>query len=86
MISEEIEAYNKAAVEIVAKYGFEMNDLYALSRPLSREAHSNPGHYYTKTGTGKLTNQVFSVVAPYFDIDEIPEYVEEMYTDKPIGI
>ncbi len=84
--NEEIEAYNKAAVEVVKKYGFEVNDLYAVSTTLPKEAHSDPVHYYTKTGTEAFTNQVLSVVVPYLDIDEVPEYIEEMYTDKPIGI
>lgn len=84
--NEEIEVYNKAAVEVVKKYGFEVNDLYATSLTLPREAHSDPVHYYTKTGTEKLTNQVLSYVVPALDIDEVPDYVEELYTDKPIGI
>ena len=84
--NEEIEAYNQAAVEVVKKYGFEVNDLYAVSTALPKEAHSDPVHYYTKTGTEAFTNKVLSVVAPYLDINEELNYVEEMYTDKPIGI
>ena len=84
--NEEIEAYNNAAVEIVKKYGFEVNDLYAASVTLPKEAHSDPVHYYTKTGTEKIANQVLSYVVPALGIEEVPEYVEELYTDKPIGI
>lgn len=84
--NEEIEAYNKAAVEIVTKYGFEVNDLYAVSRTLPKEAHSDPVHYYTPIGTEAFANKVLSHVVPALGIDEVPEYVEELYTDKPIGI
>ncbi len=84
--NEEIEAYNKAAVDVVKKYGFEVNDLYAVSTALPNEAHSDPVHYYTTMGTEAFTNQVLSVVAPYLDIKEELNYIEEMYTDKPIGI
>lgn len=84
--NEEIEAYNKAAVEVVKKYGFEVNDLYAVSTSLPKEAHSDPVHYYTTMGTEIFTNKVLSVVAPYLELDTVPEYREEMYTDKPIGI
>ncbi len=84
--NEEIEAYNDAAVKIVTKYGFEVNDLYAVSKTLSKESHSDPVHYYTSEGTKAYTDQVLKVVASHLGIDEIPEYREEMYTDEPIGI
>lgn len=84
--NEEIEAYNAAAAEIVRKYGFEVNDLYAVSASLPAEAHSDPVHYYTPAGTKVFANQVLSYLAPALDIDEVPEYREEMYTDKPVGI
>ncbi len=84
--NEEIEAYNNTAVEIVKKYGFEVNDLYAVSVTLPEEAHSDPVHYYTPMGTQAYANKVLSVVAPYLELDEVPEYKEELYKDKPVGI
>ena len=84
--NEEIEEYNKAAVNVVKKYGFEINDLYSLSVTLPENVHSDPVHYYTPEGTEAFTNQVLSFVAPALGIDEVLEYREEMYTDKPIGI
>lgn len=84
--NEEIEQYNECAVSIVKKHGFLVNDLYAVSKSLPEEAHSDPVHYYTTGGTEKFTNQVLSVVAPLLDMDEVPEYREEMYTDAPVGI
>lgn len=54
--NEEIEAYNKTAVEIVKKYGFKVNDLYALSQTLSEEVHFDAVPYYTPVGTEAFTN------------------------------
>lgn len=84
--NEEIEKYNETAVKVVKKYGFKINDLYALSVTLPEEVHSDPVHYYTPAGTEAFTNQVLSFVVPELGIDEKLEYREEMYTDKPIGI
>jgi len=84
--NQEIEKYNEAAIEVVKKYGFKVNDLYALSVTLPEEVHSDPVHYYTPAGTEAFTNQVLSFVAPELGISESLEYREEMYTDKPIGI
>ena len=84
--NEDIEKYNEIAIKIVTKYGFLVNDLYALSAALPEEAHSDPVHYYTPMGTEAFTNQVLSFVTPALDIDEALEYREDMYADKPIGI
>ena len=84
--NEDIEKYNEVAVEIAKKHGFEINDLYTLSTTLPEEAHSDAVHYYTSIGTEAFTNRVLSFVAPALGINEVPEYREEMYTDKPIGI
>lgn len=84
--NEEIEKYNRAAVEVVKKYNFEINDLYSLSVTLPESAHSDAVHYYTPTGTKAFTNQVLSAVLPALGIDDDIEYHEELYTDKPIGI
>lgn len=84
--NEDIEKYNEVAVEIVKKYGFKVDDLYALSAILPKEAHSDAVHYYTTLGTEALTNQVLSSVLPELGIDEKIEYREDMYTDEPVGI
>ena len=83
--NEEIEAYNTAAVKVVSKYGFQVNDLYAVSVTLSAEAHSDPVHYYTAMGTKIFTEQVLSYLLPALGIDERMEYKEELYTDEPVG-
>ncbi len=84
--NEEIEKYNEAALEVVKKYGFEINDLYTLSTSLPEEAHSDAVHYYTPMGTQAFTNKVLSYVLPALGIDEKLEYREEMHTAKPVGI
>ena len=84
--NEEIEKYNEAAVEVVKKHGFEINDLYALSATLPEEAHSDAVHYYTTMGTESFTNKVLSYVLPALGIEEELIYKEDLYKDKPIGI
>lgn len=84
--NEEIEKYNEVAVNVVKKYGFEVNDLYAASVSLPEEAHSDPVHYYTPMGTEAFTNKVLLAVSPALGINEPLKYKEDMYTDKPIGI
>lgn len=84
--NEEIEAYNQAAVSVVQKHGFAVNDLYALSVSLPEEAHSDPVHYYTPMGTEAFANQVLETLARAIDYSETILYREEMYTDAPIGI
>ncbi len=84
--NEDIIRYNAVAVEIVKRYGFEVDDLYTVSAALPDEAHSDPTHYYTPMGTEVLTNAVLSAVLPALDITEPLTYHEDMYTDKPHGI
>lgn len=84
--NEEIEKYNETAVNIVKKYGFEVNDLYAVSAKLPDDAHSDTVHYYTSMGTEAFAKQVLSYVAPALGIEEEVEYCEVMYNAKPIGI
>ena len=84
--NEEIERYNEAALAVVKRFGFAVNDLYALSAALPEQAHSDPVHYYTPTGTEAFTNQVLSCLLPLLDIDEEITYKESLYTDAPIGI
>ena len=82
-LSEWIQA---AAVEIVTRYGFQVNDLYALSVTLPPEAHSDAVHYYTPIGTKAFTEQVLSYLLPAIGEDSSMEYREELYTDEPVGI
>lgn len=84
--NEEIEAYNAVAVEIVQKYGFAVNDLYAVSAALPEEAHSDPVHYYTPMGTESFANPVLRCIAEALELEKVPTYQEALYTDAPVGI
>lgn len=84
--NEEIEAYNTAAVAIVKKYGFAVNDLYSASVALTADAHSDPVHYYTPKGTEAFAKQTVSFIASALGLNEPLEYREELYVNNPIGI
>ena len=84
--NKDIEEYNEAAIEVVRKYGFTVNDLYSVSVSLPEEAHSDPVHYYTPMGTEAFTNQVLSCIVPELGINEEITYKEELHTEKPVGI
>lgn len=72
--NEDIELYNKAAVEIVKKYGFEVNDLYAVSKELPEEAHSDPTHYITDIGTKAFATAVIKRLTEALGINQEVEY------------
>lgn len=84
--NEEIAEYNAIAVDVVKKYGFEINDLFTVSTQLPASAHSDPVHYYTPAGTEAFTKQVLSHLSPYLDTDKEIIYWEVLYTAKPVGI
>lgn len=84
--NEEIEAYNETAVAIVKKYGFAVNDLYALSASLPDEAHSDPVHYNTPAATRAFTDQIVASIAPALGITEAIPYKEALFVGKPSGI
>jgi hypothetical protein len=56
--NEEIEEYNRVAVETVSSHGFLVNDLYGVSKNLPEEAHSDAVHYYTPMGTEAFSKKV----------------------------
>lgn len=84
--NEEVENYNRLAVSIVQKHGFAVNDLYKISTTLPESAHSDAVHYYTPEGTKAFADAVLKHIATALEMDEIPEYKEELFTDKPFGI
>ena len=84
--NEEIEKYNEAALAVVKKYGFAINDLYAVSESLPEEAHSDAVHYYTSMGTEAYTKAVLSRLIPALEIDDEITYKEALYIKEPVGI
>lgn len=83
--NEDTEAYNRLAVDIVKSYGFEVNDLYAVSAALDESAHSDATHYYTPTGTEAFANQVLAHLVPHLGLEEEVVYKEDLHTDAPVG-
>ncbi len=62
--------YNRIATEIAKKYGFAVNDLYAVAEKLPPEAHSDMTHYYTEEGSRAFTAAVNTAIANELQIDE----------------
>ena len=83
--NDEIEAYNRAAIDVVKKYGFEINDLYSISLSLPDSAHSDNVHYYTQQGTEAFSKQVLQYISKALGLDNVPEYKEVMHEGKPVG-
>ncbi len=83
--NEEIEEYNKAAVEIVKKYGFEVNDLYSISATLPESAHSDAVHYYTKEGTEAFAAPTLEYISKALGI-ETPECKIVVHGEEAFGI
>ena len=74
--NKDIEAYNAAAVEIVKKHGFEVDDLYSVTKQLPKAAYSDFMHFDTKLGRETLTNAVVSTLCKALELNEVPQYKE----------
>lgn len=73
----DIEAYNNAAVEIVKKYGFEVDDLYAAMKDVPDEYHSGMTHFYTLDGSKAITAKVIESIENCLGIKASePDYAE----------
>ncbi len=83
--NEEIEEYNKVAVRVVKKYGFEVNDLYAVSAKLPESAHSDAVHYYTKEGTEAFAAPTLECISRALGI-ETPECKIVVHGEEAFGI
>ena len=81
-----IQSKKTIATEVVKKYRFAVNGLYALSRALPEEAHSDAVYYDTPIGAEAFTNQVLYMVAPLLNVDQKLTYKKELYTDEPVSI
>ena len=60
--NKDIEIYNAAAIEIVKKYDFIVNDLYTVIKNVPIEYYSDMTHLYTKEGTKLLTDKVVECI------------------------
>ena len=68
LYNKDIDKYNETAVEIVKRYGGEINDLCMVSKGMPVGYYSDHVHFYTKEGTRVLTNQVVSCIEGCLDI------------------
>lgn len=60
--------YNAAALEIVKKYGHEINDLYAITENIPKSYYSDLAHLYTKDGAKLHTEKVVSAIEGVLEI------------------
>lgn len=61
--NKDIESYNSTAVEVVKRYGTEINDLYALLKDVPDSYHSDATHFYTEAGTKLIGDRVTELVS-----------------------
>ena len=66
--NEDIEKYNEAAVKIVKKHGFYVNDLYEFSKTLPEESRSDAVHFYTDIGESGFTKKVLDCIETVLEI------------------
>ena len=67
--NEEIEAYNRAAKEVLEPFGVEINDLYALLKDVPESYMSDQTHYYTPEATKLVGDQVVAKILHALDLD-----------------
>lgn len=80
--NKDTEAYNAAAVEIVTRYGGSINDLYTLMKDVPASYHSDMTHFYTKSATEKITDQVIHCLESHCDIQGKPLDYDRLFTGE----
>lgn len=83
-LNKDIELYNKTAVDIVTKHGFEVNDLYSLVKGVPDEYYSDMTHLYTKEGTRKITDRVIKVLEDALDIKGKPLDYDKLFGETEV--
>lgn len=68
------ELYNAAAVEIVKKYGFEINDLYAKTKDIDESNYSDQTHLNNETGKAYMLKTVLKTVCDALDLQVEVDY------------
>lgn len=84
----DIEAYNAAAIKVVAARGAKINDLYAVTKDASIEVYSDSTHFNTKEGTQLVTEPVIACIEQTLDIKAKPLDYQTLFTKQTeiIGI
>lgn len=86
--NKDIEEYNSVAIRMAKKHGFEINDLYALTKDAPKSYHSDLTHYYTKEGTKLITDQVVRCIEKSLNIKAKALDYDKLFaqTDDVVGI
>ncbi|MGN1120812.1 MAG: hypothetical protein ACI4RV_00515, partial [Eubacteriales bacterium] len=58
----DIRAFNQAAVEVLAPYSVQIDDLYTLMENVPASMHSDQTHFYTPEATERIGNQVCACI------------------------
>lgn len=85
-LNSDTEIYNQAAIDIVCKYGGDINDLYGLLKDRQTEYHSDQTHFYTKEGTRVITNQVIEHIEKALEIKANPLDYDLLFDKKEDAI
>lgn len=85
-LNSDTEIYNQAAIDIVRKYGGDINDLYGLLKDKQTEYHSDQTHFYTKEGTRVITNQVIEHIEKALEITANPLDYDLLFDRKEDAI
>ncbi|MDD4690036.1 MAG: hypothetical protein PHE51_09860 [Eubacteriales bacterium] len=80
--NKDTEEYNAAAIDIIKKYGGEINDLYGLLKDAPKEYHSDRTHFYTKEATEIITNQVVKHIEKSLDIKGKKLDYQALFSEK----
>ncbi len=84
-----IEKYNNKAIEALKDTDAYINDLYAISKTIGKEYHSDFVHYYTDRGREMLGGKVLSVICEILGISakevNIKDFKPENYNSDNIG-
>ena len=84
----DIEAINRTAIEVVEKYGMQVNDLHALMQDKGEEYYSDKTHFNTPLGREILTKAVLRAVCPALGVDydslTMPDFTVDIPGDTEI--
>lgn len=69
-LNKDVREFNRIAVEECMKYGFEIDDLYAVAEKFPEEYYSDCTHLRTEEGTRLMTEAVAKSVLNALEIDE----------------
>ena len=82
--NSDIEKYNEIAVNVVKKYGFFLNDLYAAVKDLPEDCYSDMTHLYTPEGTSILTSAVLRSLCSALELDPVEFTISDYQAAKGV--